>query len=236
MAKIKFKGLLDLGEKEILKFYPDLKPFLDEIKERGWSYAFTDIVGEAEAVLDLEKLSFRLHYYPPRIERFEEEGKYTIEAEIGASPPAMLKVLSVEEFKIRISSEHSWSAVKIDPQKKVITYIEGVLYDYLFSKEKTPQKLSEAREVYEIAKFLIEEKGFKPEDKYVVERYKELVDLFEKPYSFDISLELTVKNEDKVPGWREFLNQLSEFFYERGLLMKLKEEKKQFLPGKKPIP
>ncbi len=133
-----------------------------------------------------------------------------------------------------ISSKHSWRAVEIDPQKKVITYIYNVLYDSIISAEKEPKKISEARDIYEIAKFLVKEKRFKIEDKYVVENYKELVDLFEKPYKFDLSLELTVEEEEKVPGWRELIDQLSKFFYERGLLMRVKGEKTLF--RKKPLP
>ncbi len=81
--------------------------------------------------------------------------------------------------------------------------------------------MSEAREIYEIVNFLISEKGYRLEDEYIIEKYKQLVDPFEKPYKFDLSIELTVKDEEKVPGWDELIDQLSRFFYERGLLMKL---------------
>ena len=236
MIKLSFKGQLELSEKDILKFYPELKSFLEEIKSKGWSYMFTDVVGEAEVMLDVEKLDFKLNYYPPRIDEFEEEGKYTLEAVIGEKPPAVLRVLSVTEFKIEISSKHSWGAVTIDPQKKNITYIQDVLYNFTFSKKERPRKLSEAREIYEIANFLISEKGYRLEDEYIVEKYKQLVDLFEKPYKFDLSIELTIKDEEKVPGWDELIDQLSRFFYERGLLMKLKKKRDKFLFWKKPIP
>ena len=89
-------------KKDILKFYPELKSFLNEIKSKGWSYMFTDVVGEAEVMLNVEKLDFKLNYYPPRIDEFEEEGKYTLEAVIGEKPPAVLRVLSVTGFKIEI--------------------------------------------------------------------------------------------------------------------------------------
>jgi len=236
MIKVRFKGNLDLSEEDVLRFHPNLKPFLDEIKSKGLKYRITNIVGEAIVMLDVESLDFKLHYYPPRIHEFEEKGKYTIEAEVGENPPAMIKVLSVSDFKVEISSEHCWDAVEVNPQRKIITYIRSVLHDFILSKEKTPKKLAEAREVYEISKFLVEEKGFKLEGEYVVEKYKELIDLFEKPYKFDLSLELTVKDEEKVPGWNELLDQLSEFFYERGLLMKLKRKKDFFSFMEKPIP
>jgi len=236
MIKLKFRGQLELSEKDVLRFYPDLQSFLKEIKSKGWGYTFTDIVGEAEVELDVEKLDFKLNYYPPRIDEFKEEGRYTLEADIGKKPPAVLRVLSVTGFRMEISSKHSWRAVGIDPQKKVITYIEDVLHSFVISKRERPRKLSEAREIYEIVKFLITEKGYRLKDEYVIEKYKQLVDLFEKPYKFTLSVELTVKNEEKVPGWDELIDQLSKFFYERGLLMKLKRKRREFLFGKKPIP
>ena len=35
MVKIRLRGGLSLSEKDILRFYPDLKPLLGEIKGKG---------------------------------------------------------------------------------------------------------------------------------------------------------------------------------------------------------
>ena len=236
MVVIKFIGEISIGEREILKFYPEIKPLLDEIRGKGWSYHFTNVIGEAEAELDLDNLYFRLEYYPPRIWRDECEGRYEISAKLGSEAPAILRVNSIEKFEVSVSTEHAWSCVNANPLKREITYITGVLTNSIL-RRKEPSKLSEAREVYNVVKFFLN-KNFSFKDKYVIEHYKELIDLFEKRYRFNLSLELVVDREDKVPGWRELLEELSKFFYERGLLMKLKEEdKKDIFPlFRKPIP
>lgn len=59
------------------------------------------------------------------------------------------------------------------------------------------------------------EKGFKPANDYVIKDYKKLVDMFEKPYKFAVTLEIAVEDENKVPGWEELKKELSKFFYER---------------------
>ena len=116
-------------------------------------------------------------------------------------------------------------------------HIENVLWKWSLGKEKKTSKLSEAREVYEVAKWLIEEKKFKPECSYVLEKYKKLVELFEKPYTFKLKLSLSVKDEEKVPPWEKPVEELSEFFLERGLLMSIEPKKnKLFFFEEKPLP
>ncbi|MGB9631251.1 MAG: hypothetical protein ACPL09_04645 [Candidatus Methanodesulfokora sp.] len=231
---LEIKGPLDVGEDVILGFYPEIKDLLDEIKRMGWKYHFNDISGRARVELDLEKVNFTLRYYPPRIDELEEEGTYEISAEIGNEPPALLKVESIDEFKVSVSTEHAHSCITLDPMRKLITYVEDVLW-FGIGENRGPKKLSEAREVYDAVKFFLE-RGYKFKDDYVVKRYKKLLDLFEKKYKFTIKINLTVDREDLVPGWSELKRQLSEFFYERGLLMEIKEDRKFPFVLNKPIP
>ena len=228
------KGPLNVGEDVILRFYPEIKELLDEIKRMGWKYHFEEILGKARVELDLDKVNFTLRYYPPRIDELEERGTYEISAEIGNEPPALLKVDSIDEFKVSVSTEHAYSCITLDPVKKLITYVRDVLWSGIGEK-MGPKKLSEAREVYNAAKFFLE-KGYEFGNNYVVEHYKKLLDLFEKKYRFTIKIDLTVDREDLVPGWDELRKQLSEFFYERGLLMEIKEDKKFPFVFNKPIP
>lgn len=229
---IKLKGEFSLSEDDVIKFHPWINPLLEEIKEKGWNYRISNVNAEVLVELNLDELVLTLNYYPPRIEKFEEEGTYEISAKLGNEPPAIIKVISVEKFDIDISTEHCWCAVEIDPFERKINRIRDVLWN--FGKEG-PKKMSEAREVYEVVKWLIDEKGFKPADNYVVKSYKNLLDLFEKPYKFTLTLELTVEDENKVPGWEELKKDLCNFFYERGLLIELKKGDELGL-FRKPLP
>ena len=225
-SEIKLKGSFSLSEKDVLEFHSWIRPLLEEIRNRGWNYELSDVEAEVLVELDLDELKFDLKYYPPRLEDFEKEGTYEISAEVG-EPPAVLKILSVESFKVRISTKNCWNAAEIDPFKREIKSIKDVLWS--FGEEV--DKLSKAREVYEVARWLIE-KGFKPANDYVIKDYKKLVEMFEKPYKFTITLEIAVEDENKVPGWKELKEELSKFFYERGLLVELKNKD----PFRKPIP
>ncbi len=228
------EGELDVDEHTILRFYPEIEGLLREIRGRSWKYSFTHVHGRARVILDLDKLVFRLEYYPPRIEDLEEKGVYEIRAEVGEEPPGILEVRAINEFRLAVSSKHTWRSVEVDPLEKTITYIEDVLWRGIRLDGKKVEKLSEAREVYEIVRFFLN-KGYSFKDEYVIERYKELVQLFEKTYTFTITLELTVHDENLVPGWNDLVNQLAEFLYKRGLLMKLKEHDRPF-SFRKPIP
>lgn len=234
-STIRIEGELNVSKDIILRFHPELKGLLKEIKERGWSYSFVNVKGKAHVVLDLNKIEFRLEYYPPRIEELEEEGVYEIRAEVGSEPPAALEVEAIDSFQLAVSTQHARDCVEVDPVGRIITYIQDVLWDGIrLGKERGAERLSEAREVYEVVKFFLD-KGYGLKNSYTVEKYKQLVDLFEKPYRFTITLELTVQQEDKVPSWHDLVDQLAEFFRERGLLMKLMNDRKKMF-FQKPIP
>ncbi len=233
---IHIKGPLNVGKDIILKFYPDLRLLLREIREMGWSYSFSEVYGKASVIIDLDKVNFTLEYHPPEIEELEEKGTYEIRAEVGYEPPAVLRVEAIDKFEIYISSKNAWRCVRINPLEKTITYIKDVLWNGIRLDGKSPRKLSEAREVYQIVKFFLQ-KGYRMKNEYVLEKYKELVELFEKTYTFTLTLELTVHNEELVPGWNDLIRELGEFFYKKGLLMSIKENNKHkhFL-FRKPLP
>ncbi len=135
----------------------------------------------------------------------------------GEEPPSVLKIESISRVRLAVYPEEYWSAVEVDPIAETIVYIDRVLWRGL---DKKAERLSEARKVYEIAKFFAE-KGYRFSDEHVVEAYKDLVELFEKKYRFRVVVELTVHKEELVPGWDELVEQLAGFFYERGLLAKI---------------
>ena len=45
MYVIRICGPLSVGDDVVLRFYPDIKPLLDEIRGRGWRYDFSNVVG-----------------------------------------------------------------------------------------------------------------------------------------------------------------------------------------------
>lgn len=234
VVKVGFAGSLSLSDEDVLRFHPQVGALLREIESQGWKYSLENISGQAVAQVGLKKAPFTLHYYPPRLEEFERQGKYTLEVDLGPREPSTIQIVDVRSFEIRIATKHAWHAATINPFNNAITYIEDPLWGLRWGREKEPKKLAEAREVYEAAKWLVETKGFQLQDKYVTEHYKDLLDRFEKRYTFPLRLHLTIHDEQKVPSWERLQKDLAHFMAQRGLLMKVKEKPSLFT--KKPIP
>ncbi|MGB9806939.1 MAG: hypothetical protein ACP5LN_06445 [Thermoproteota archaeon] len=233
---IKFKDNVKVKNETVLQFHPEIKPLIDEILAHGWSYNFEEVEGEAEAKVDLSKVSFEYTYYPPRIERDELEGKYELSLPLGSEPPAIIEIKKVDRFKIRISTKSYWWAATIDPFSNKVTYLENPFKYSFLSKEDKLKRLSQARELYELSKWLFQKKKMKAEYRHILEDYKDILDKFKaEKYKFSINLRVTVEDEGKVPSWEELLEDLSKFFKDRGLVVKLKE-KPGFFFRKKPIP
>lgn len=223
-----FKGVLSICNEDILRFHPRVRPLLKEIESKGWKWNFWNTRGKAKVIVNLKKAEFSLHYSPPRYwEEPEEEGYYYLQLNLGDKQPAIYEILEVKGLEICIG--RTWS-VRIDPFKEVITYISDPFWGGI-GKEK-PEKLSEAREIYEIVRWFLS-KGYQLKDKYEVKHYKKLVDCFEKRYQFPLELDITVEDAEKVPNYEKLQKQLTEFFREKGMLVEIKD-KRRFL--EKPLP
>jgi hypothetical protein len=232
---VRFEGDIEVSDKQIFQYHPQIKPLIDEIMSRGWKYRFEDVKGEAIVEVDLSQVSFRYSYYPPRIEELENEGSYKLHVPLGSQPPNVIEIKKVDHFKIGISTKNYWHAASIDPFANKVTQIENPFH-YGFLTREEPKRFAEARELYELSKWLFQEKKMEPEDSYVAENYKDILDRFEpERYRFPIRLQITVEDEEKVPNWEELIEGLSKYFGEKGLLMEL-EKKPDFFERKKPLP
>ncbi len=69
------------------------------------------------------------------------------------------------------------------------------------------------------------------------ENIKSLLIYLREDIRFTLTIELTIDREEDVPSWNKLKEEVSRFFYERGLLMKLKGDvdKDIFSIFKKPI-
>jgi len=231
---VRFEGDVDVSEELILQHHPHVKPLLEEITGHGWKYSFENVKGEAIVRVALNKAVFDYRYYSPRSDEFEKKGVYELQIPLGSKRPAIVDIRKMEHFRIRISTKRYWHAATIDPFTNKVTYIEN-LFRFGFLAEEQPNKFAQARELYELSKWLFQEKKMEAEDRYVVENYNALLEAFErKRYTFPLRLRITVEDEKKVPTWEELLDGLSQFLKGKGLLMRL-EEKPEFFE-KRPLP
>ena len=231
---VRFEGDVDVSEELILQQHPHVKSLLEEITEHEWKYSFENVKGEATVRVNLNKAVFDYRYYPPRCDEFEQKGVYELQIPLGSKRPSVIDIRKMKHFTIRISTKRYWHAATIDPFTNKVTYIENP-FRFGFLAEEQPKKFAQARELYELSKWLFQEKKMEAEDRQVVENYNALLEAFErKRYTFPLRLRITVEDEKKVPTWEELLDGLSQYLKGKGLLMKL-EEKPEFFE-KRPLP
>jgi len=231
---VRFEGDVDVSEELILQHHPHVKSLLEEITEHEWKYSFENVKGEATVRVNLNKAVFDYRYYPPRCDEFEKKGVYELQIPLGSKRPSVIDIRKMKHFTIRISTKRYWHAATIDPFTNKVTYIENP-FRFGFLAEEQPKKFAQARELYELSKWLFQEKKMEAEDRQVVENYNALLEAFErKRYTFPLRLRITVEDEKKVPTWEELLDGLSQYLKGKGLLMKL-EEKPEFFE-KRPLP
>jgi hypothetical protein len=150
---------------EILKFHPEIQSTLDEIVTKGWKYLYIETRGKAIAEHSLEEGVYRL-VYESGMTNFD----YYVEVHIGTNLPELTEIPDILEFRINISTEHFPRAATIDLSKNLITYLHAAFWRY----EKDSTKLTEAIEVYQVAKWLIDEKKLNLHENLDITRYKEL--------------------------------------------------------------
>jgi hypothetical protein len=92
-----------------------------------------------------------------------------------------LKIKEVNEFRINISTSSFSRAVTLDIAKQIITtYIEDCFWNRKDSWREDKEKLSRALEVYEVVKWLLNEKNFQLYDGLSEKKVKDLSQKFDE--------------------------------------------------------
>lgn len=156
---------------DILRFHPELQLILDEIVKMGWKYLYIETKGKAVAEVDLKECPYELdtHDYHNKIE-----------VEMGQKPLEIEDVPEVEEFKINVSTKSYPRAATVDLSKGVVTYLHDAFWGWEKGWEKDSRKLAEAREVYEVVRWLLDIKKLRLDASYSMERCDVLSKLLQK--------------------------------------------------------
>jgi len=159
---------------EIMKLRPDIESFLRELESRGWMHFYVDhqasLVGELEfSGADYQILSWSML-----------KGPYSMVVDLSKSFPHITGI-ELEKLVYNVYSRNTFPrAITIDIEKKLITYVNDVLWNWQEGWEKDSTKTSKAIEILDLLRWLIEEKNFKLSENYNEERYLQLVDIFNK--------------------------------------------------------
>lgn len=160
---------------DVLKFFPDFKTFLEEVKEKNWRYIYIQTSGKTVIEFDIANLPSKIIPYGI----WTGQSNFTINIDIGSNIPEP-KISAVDEFRINIATKNLPRAATIDLAKNLVTYIDEPFWNWTDEWMSDESKLSLALEVYEVAKWLIEDKKFTLHENYSPEKYQELKEKFIK--------------------------------------------------------
>jgi hypothetical protein len=155
----------------VLSFHPELQTQLDEITKQGWSYLFIESRAKSVCELNIDE-TYRL---------LADGTGYYIQLFVGDQPPGITGMPEVTEFRINICTKSFPRAATIDLPKGMVTYIHEALWEWQEDWRNDPVRLEQAKEVYEVAKWLVNVKKMKLHEELKVERFTELAKLFEVP-------------------------------------------------------
>ena len=155
----------------VLNFHPELKAQLDEINQQGWTYLFIESRGKSVSDLEINE-TYRL---------LEDGAGYYLELFLGEQPPDITGMPEVTEFRINICTKSYPRAATIDLTKGIVTYIHEAFWEWQEEWRNDPTKLSQATEVYEVARWVLEVKKMKLHEELKMEHYTALSKLFAAP-------------------------------------------------------
>lgn len=165
---------------EALKLCPEFQAQLDEIAKLGWRYLFIQIIGTALVELPLEKSPFRLdiRYTGTGPRGIRINPRYILDLDLGSQMPAITAKPEISEFRVNICSKSLPRAASVDLAKGIVTYLDDPFWRWEKGWETDEKKLSAAKEVKEIASWLLDVKGYTLIEVFKPERYQELSKLF----------------------------------------------------------
>jgi hypothetical protein len=182
-----------MAAEDVLKFHPELQSFLDEIENKGWRYLYIEARGTSVAEIDLDRSPYKIavaDVYPrPTTASDDVYGPpdtnvapLLLEVELAQKIIKLGGVPEVQMFRINVSTKSFPRAATVDIAKGVITYLNEAFWSWEETWKEDPKKLAEAREIHEVAEWLLEMKKQKLQENYSLDRYKEISTLLKERY------------------------------------------------------
>ncbi|MCS7135194.1 MAG: hypothetical protein RMI79_06150 [Nitrososphaerota archaeon] len=174
----KYSGIL--APEVILRALPDIKLFLEEVKSKGWKYLFIEAKSKYSIEIEINEQPCIIYPIEDLTHYRKEDVKLMMSVELKLINLSGIKIDEVDDFKINISTNNFPRAVTIDPVKRKISYINDALWNWDDELINDQEKVSQALEVYEVVKWLIDEKSFYPDKSLDENRFKEILEKFNK--------------------------------------------------------
>jgi hypothetical protein len=171
---LRAKGIMQAGD--VLKYHPEIQAQLDEIVRQGWKYLYVEILGTAVAEVAVGNLPYHIRQgAAPGMQAMGRSSK-VLEITIDRKLLNLKDVPDVQEFRVNVCSKNFPRAATVNLAKGIVTYLHDPFWKWEKGWENDKKKISDAKEVYEIATWLIDVKKFKLIDAFQPERYRELAE------------------------------------------------------------
>ena len=168
---LKFTGVMHPSD--ILRFHPEIQSQLDEVVKKGWKYLFIQTEGTAITELRAQAMPCRLRASTSFSSKSLPPAP-TLELDLGQHPLDLTSMPDVQQFRVNISTKTFPRAVSIDLVTRTATYIHDALWNWDRTWAADAAKSTQAKEVYEVARWVVEEKKFKLIEPFNPSRYGEL--------------------------------------------------------------
>ena len=167
---------------DILKFRPEIRAQLDEIKRQGWIFFYIETVATMLAEVNVDNKAFRINPQAskPKLDARGAAPENVLMLDIGTELPAIIGIPEVKEFRINVCSKSFPRAATVDLASGIVSYLHDPFWKWEQGSESDKKKLSDAREVFEIATWLLDVKKYKLREDLKVERYQELSRILQK--------------------------------------------------------
>jgi len=168
---LKFKGVMQPSD--VLRFHPEIQAQLDEVEKKGWKYLFIKTEGTAVTGFKAEAMPCRIRASTSFNSRSTPPPP-VLELNLGQMPLDLTGMPEVQEFVVNVSSKTFPRAATIDLVSRSTTYIHEAFWKWDKAWAADATKTSQAKEVYEVARWAIEEKRYNLAEPFSVPRYNEL--------------------------------------------------------------
>jgi hypothetical protein len=171
---LRAKGIMQA--EHILKYHPEIQAQLDEIVRQGWNYLYVEIVGTAVAEVAVEDLPYHIRQGAAPGMQAMARSSQVLEITVDRKLLNLKDVPDVQAFRVNVCSKSFPRAATVDFAKGIVTYLHDPFWKWEKDWETDKKKISDAKEVYEIANWLIDVKKLKLIDPFQPERYRELAE------------------------------------------------------------
>ena len=220
--RIRVKGVFEsIKTSDVIRFYPWMKTIHKYVIDKsGWRIRYFECTGEAYIEVNLEKAVFDLEH---RFELEAGEHRYVLRISFHEKDVGNIDIVDLVECKVSFDYHDLESIIIAEIPSKTITRILDPIW---YSPKGEKLSFIVLYDIIDIIKYLID-KGFKLTENASTS-LTHIMELTRSP-KLKLVIDGYVIEPDKVPSFEELLDELTVFFKERGIIVKIERKRTRSL-------